>query len=60
MQTFNTMTIELDLCAYNRLQSFTDGMRTQCEGNATAVEHAVEHDVEHAVDGIKKPPLKEV
>jgi hypothetical protein len=58
------MTIELDLCAYNRLQSFTDGMRTQCEGNATAVEHAVEHDVEHdvehAVDGIKKPPLKEV
>jgi len=35
-------------------------MRTQCEGNATAVEHAVENTVEPAVDGIKKPPLKEV
>jgi hypothetical protein len=35
-------------------------MRTQCEGNATAVEHAVEHTVEHAVDDIKKPPIKEV
>jgi hypothetical protein len=56
MQTFSTMTIELDLCAYNRLQSFTGRMRTQYERNATAVEHAVEH----AVDGIKKPPLKEV